>query len=131
MAVGLQAVVNGGLGKKIGTVEASFISFATGALALLFIMIFFGKGNILAATEVPKWQLIGGLLGATYVYIMVLAVPKLGVSSSLMAVITGQLIIGAFIDHFGLFGGKQIPIDTKKLIAIGLFFGAIYLFHKK
>ncbi|MBW9235214.1 DMT family transporter, partial [Leptospira santarosai] len=27
VAIGIQAVVNGGLGKKVGTIEASFISF--------------------------------------------------------------------------------------------------------
>lgn len=131
LAVGLQAVINGGLGKKAGTIEASFISFVIGTLALLFIVIFFGKGNVMAISTVPKWQLTGGLLGAFYVFIMVLVVPKLGVASSLIAVIAGQLIMGAVIDHFGLLGGKQIPFDGKRLLAVGLFIAAIYLFHRK
>jgi bacterial/archaeal transporter family-2 protein len=131
LAVGLQAVINGRLGRRVGTIEASFISFAIGTLALLFLVIFLGKGNLLTAMEVPKWQLIGGLLGAAYVLIMVLVVPKLGVATSMVAVIAGQIIMGAIIDHFGLFGGKQIPLDLKRLIAIVLFFGAIYLFNKK
>ena len=81
LAVGIQAVVNGGLGKKVGTLEASFISFSVGTAALFFVVLFFGKGNLLAVSEVPKSQLIGGLLGAFYVIIMVMTVPKLGVSS--------------------------------------------------
>ena len=131
LAVSLQAVINGRLGRRVGTIEASFISFSIGTLALLFLVIFLGKGNFLAAMVVPKWQLIGGLLGAVYVLIMVLVVPKLGVASTMMAVIAGQIIMGAIIDHFGLFGGKQIPLDLKRIIAIVLFFGAIYLFNKK
>ncbi|MFE8702369.1 DMT family transporter [Cytobacillus sp. FJAT-54145] len=131
LAVGLQATINGGLGKKVGTIETSFISFTIGTLALLFMVIFFGKGNIMAVGDVPKWQLTGGLLGALYVFIMVLVVPKLGVASSLMAVIAGQLIMGAILDHFGLLGGRQIPFDSKRMIAIGLFFVAIYLFYRK
>ncbi|MDZ5472102.1 DMT family transporter [Bacillus sp. 31A1R] len=131
LAVGIQAIINGGLGKKTGTIEASFLSFSIGTLALLFIVLFFGKGNITAIASVPKWQLTGGLLGAFYVFIMVLVVPKLGVASSLMAVIVGQLLMGAIIDHFGLFGGKQIPFDGNKLFAVVIFFIAIYFFYRK
>jgi bacterial/archaeal transporter family-2 protein len=131
IAIGFQAVINGGLGKKVGTVEGSFISFLIGTLALSFVVIFFGKGNIFAVSHVPKWQLIGGLLGALYVFIMVLVVPKIGVTASFIAVIAGQLIIGAIIDHFGLFGGKQVPLDLKKILAIGLLFAALFLFNKK
>lgn len=131
VAVGLQASINGGLGKKIGTLEASFVSFAIGTLALLFIVIFFGKGNILAVIDVPKWQLLGGLLGAFYVFVVIISVPKMGVASTLMIIILGQFVIGAIIDHFGLFGGKQIPFDWNKLIATILFIAAIILFNKK
>ncbi len=131
LAVAIQASVNGGLGKRIGSLEASFVSFSIGTLALLFLVIFFGKGNLLAVGQVPKLQLIGGLLGAVYIFIMVLVVPQLGVASSLVAVITGQLIMGAIMDHFGLLGGKQIPFDSKRLVAVVLFLIAVYLFNKK
>lgn len=131
LAVGVQAVTNGGLGKKVGTLEASLISFSVGTAALFFIVLFFGKGNLLAISEAPKGQLIGGLLGAFYVIIMVMTVPKLGVSSALFAVIAGQIIMGAIIDHFGLFGGERIALDLKKMVAIGLMMGSIYLFNHK
>lgn len=60
LAISLQASINGGLGKRIGTIETSFVSFAIGTLALLFMVIFLGKGNILAIGTAPKWQLTGG-----------------------------------------------------------------------
>ncbi|EIJ81381.1 hypothetical protein PB1_00510 [Bacillus methanolicus PB1] len=129
IAIGLQAVINGGLGKKVGAVEGAFISFVIGTLALFFVVIFFGKGNISAVSNVPKWQLVGGLLGALYVFIMVLVVPKIGVAPALITVIAGQLLIGAVIDHFGLFGGIKMPLDFKKILAIFMLFGSILLFH--
>jgi bacterial/archaeal transporter family-2 protein len=131
IAVGIQAIVNGGLGKKVGTMEGSFISFLIGTTALFFVVLFFGKGNMLAISEVPKWQLIGGLLGAFYVFVMVMVVPKIGVTSALISVIAGQILMGAIIDHFGLFGAKPIPIDIKKGAAILLLFGSLYLFNHK
>jgi bacterial/archaeal transporter family-2 protein len=130
IALGIQAVVNGGLGKKVGTMEASFISFGIGTAALFFTVLFFGKGNILAISEVPKWQLIGGLLGAIYVFIVILATPKIGVVATLMSVVIGQIVIGAIIDHFGLFGGGKYPLELNKIVAILLMFFSIYLFNK-
>lgn len=131
MVMAVQGQVNGGLGKKVGVLEGSFISFSIGTIALLLCLIFFGNGNISAISSVPKWQLTGGLLGAFYVLVMVFVVPKIGVSAALMAVIAGQIILGAIIDHFGFFGGNRFPIDKQKVIAIVLLFAALYLYNKK
>lgn len=131
IAVAFQAQINGGLGKKTGVLEASFISFGVGTLALFFVVLFFGKGNFMAVSTVPKWQLVGGLLGAFYVIVTILVVPKIGVASAFIAVIAGQIIIGAIIDHFGLFGGNPIPIDVKKASAIILLLFSLYLFNHK
>ncbi|QOR68841.1 DMT family transporter [Cytobacillus suaedae] len=131
VAVAIQATINGGLGRKVGTLEGSLVSFAIGTLALLFIVIFFGKGNLTAVTTVPKWQLTGGLLGAFYVFVAVLVVPRVGVATTLTAVIVGQLIMSAVIDHFGLFGSRQIPFDAKRALALFLLVCSLFLFYKK
>ncbi|TDL34888.1 DMT family transporter [Jeotgalibacillus sp. S-D1] len=131
IAVGIQAVVNGGLGKRIGIIEASFMSFLIGTAALFFVVLFFGKGNFLAISEVPKGQLIGGLLGAFYVLIMVMTVPKIGVTAAFFSIIAGQIFISVIIDHFGLFGGQTFPLDAKKAAALLLMIGSIYLFNHK
>lgn len=51
LAVGMQAAINGGLGKKVGSIEATFISFCIGTAALFFMVLFWGKGNILAERQ--------------------------------------------------------------------------------
>ncbi|QBP41947.1 DMT family transporter [Paenisporosarcina antarctica] len=131
IAIGIQAIVNGGLGKKVGTIEASFISFLIGTIALFITMLFFGKGNFFAFNDVPKWQLIGGLLGAFYVFIMVMTVPKIGVTAAFFSIIAGQILIAVIIDHFGLFGGQTYPLNIRKALAILLMFGSMYLFNQK
>ncbi|WP_409300021.1 DMT family transporter [Peribacillus sp. SCS-155] len=127
MAIAFQDKINGGLGKKIGVIEGALTSFTTGAITLLFVSIFWGKGDISAITTVPKWQLIGGMLGAFYVTAMVFVVPKIGVTLTVMSVIIGQVLIAMLIDHFGLFGGMRMPINERKLAAIFLFFVSAYL----
>lgn len=131
IAVAIQSQVNGNLGRNVGVIEASFISFLIGTLALFFAVLFVGNGNLLAMASVPKWQLIGGLMGAIYVIILVFSVPKIGVAATLAGIIAGQMIMGAVIDHFGLFGGARFPVDAKKLVAILLLFVSLYLFNQK
>jgi bacterial/archaeal transporter family-2 protein len=130
MAVSVQASVNGSLGKKIGVMEGAFVSFFIGTIALFLFQLFFGRGNVLHMFTVPKWQLVGGLLGAFYIFIMVLIVPKIGVANSIIAVIVGQLLMSTIIDHYGLIG-KQIPFDIKRGIGLLLLFCALFLFYKK
>ncbi|KJE28500.1 hypothetical protein LG52_1254 [Geobacillus kaustophilus] len=131
MAVSVQAGVNGGLGKRIGVFEGAFVSFLIGTVVLFLMQLFLGKGELLAMFSVPKWQLIGGILGAFYVFVMVLIVPKIGVANSLMAVIAGQLVMSSIVDHFGLFGGQRIPFDMMRLAALGFLFLALWLFFRK
>jgi bacterial/archaeal transporter family-2 protein len=131
MALAAQGQINGGLGKKIGVIESSFMNFAVGTLVLLFILLFFGSGNISAVSTVPKWQIIGGLLGAFFVMMQVIVVPKIGVSTTFIAVIVGQIILSVVIDHFGLFGGTRFPIDKQKALAILLMLFALFLYVKR
>lgn len=130
-ATAVQAGVNGALGRKVGTIEGAFTSFLIGTVALFLIMMFVGKGNVLQIVSLPKWQLTGGLLGALYIIGMVFAVPKIGVASSMVAVIAGQLLTSTILDHFGVMSGKPIPIDWQRVLGIVLLAAALFLFYKK
>lgn len=131
VGVAIQAQVNGGLGKGVGVIEASFISFGTGIVFLFFMMLTFGKGNVSLVTTVPKWQLIGGLLGAVYILIAILVVPKIGVLLTFVALVSGQILMGIVISHFGLFDIHPSPITVKKALAIVCLFISLYLFSQE
>jgi len=131
IAVAFQTGVNGALGKQIGIIEASFTSFAVGSVFIFLAMMVFGKGNIFLVKNVPIWQLTGGILGAVYVMTSVMMVPKIGIGGVLMLLIIAQLSTSAVIDHFGIFTGIPIPINWKKIAALGLMFSALWLFYRK
>lgn len=130
-ATSIQASANGALGKKTGIIEAALISFTTGTLFLLIIYLFNKKGNLLQALDVPKWNLIGGILGATYIMIMVTAVPRIGLAAAVITLIGGQILFSTLIDHFGWFGIPSYPINLKRVVAILLMFISVYMFYKK
>lgn len=130
-ATSVQAGVNGALGKKVGIIEAAFVSFLIGTIFLSILMIFLRKGNIQHVFDVPKWQLTGGLLGSFYILIMVVAVPRIGIAAALITLIMGQVISSTVIDHFGIIGDKNIPIDWKRITGLLFMGAALFLFYKK
>ncbi|NLI90848.1 MAG: DMT family transporter [Peptococcaceae bacterium] len=128
-AFGIQSSINSSLGKRIGVYESSFFSFALGTAALLLVVLFFGKGNLPGIMQVPKWQLIGGLLGAFIVTSMVSAVPNIGAASAVFAIMLGQIMISMIIDHFGLFNVPVIHFNLYRLVGVVLMIaGLLFIF---
>ncbi len=130
-ATSIQASANGALGKKIGIIEAALVSFSSGTIFLLVIYLFNRKGNLHYVLDVPKWNLIGGILGATYIMIMVTSVPRIGLAAALITLIGGQILFSSLIDHFGWFGIPSYPINMKRAFAIFLMFISVYMFYKR
>ena len=125
-----QSSINGTLSRKAGTIETTFLTFLTGTLFLTIFIIFFGQGNVLALLEAPKWQLSAAFLGTMYLLLTVMAVPRIGVIATNIAGITGQLVIGVIIDHFGWFNSLVIELDTKRVFALLFMFISLYFIYK-
>ncbi len=120
--VGAQPAVNARLGKAIGTVQAASVSFLVGTVALVAIATFVngGWGTIAHAGGAPWWAFVGGLLGAAYVTVALVAVRTLGAAGLTAAVITGQLAISVLIDRFGLLGVAKHPVTAPRVAGLVL-----------
>jgi len=120
--VGMQAPVNSRLGKTVGTAQAATFSFLVGTAALLLLASFWrgGLGNLGHVGRAPWWALVGGLFGAVYVSVALVAVRTLGASGLTAVVITGQLAISVVIDRFGLLGVAKQHIGVTRIIGLVL-----------
>jgi transporter family-2 protein len=120
--VGMQAPINSRLGKSVGSVQAATFSFLVGTVALLAIVAFVhgGLGGLGKLGRAPWWALVGGLLGAVYVTVALVAVRTLGASGLTAVVITGQLAISVAIDRFGLFGIARQHIGASRILGLVL-----------
>lgn len=127
MAGGAQAPINGGLGRRIGIAEATFVSFAVGATAAGLIAAFAGRGALGQVVHVPRWMLVGGLLGMCYVGTIIAAVPRLGAASTIFAGIAGQLLFTVAADHFGWLGLERIPLGVERALGLALMVAGVYL----
>ena len=125
-----QSSVNGSFSNKAGTLESAFLTFITGGMILAIVVLFFGSGDFLEVIHAPKWQLAAVWFGVGYLFLTILAVPKIGVIATNLSAIIGQLSMGMLIDNFGWFGGMQIPFDFQRLLAILLMLASLRLIYK-
>jgi len=118
MAVALQPSINARLAQKIGILESACISFAVGTLVLLLVVFISGRGSLKGIYSATWWELTGGILGALFVSLTILVVPRIGTAATMAAIIAAQLTTGLVLDHFGLFGFKVFPFDLKRLMGL-------------
>jgi bacterial/archaeal transporter family-2 protein len=122
LAGSVQVAVMGRFGDRIGVVEALF--FATCVQLLLSLVILLvarlGTGRLGEAFHAPPWMWLGGLMGLTVVFAITFAQPRIGATATIGILIAGQLLMGAVIDRFGLFGVEQIGISWPRALGIGL-----------
>lgn len=129
----IQAAINGRLGGQVGVLKCAFLTFSVGALVTALLIFYFEPRQALTLLDVPKWQLLGAMLGVPYIVIMVIAVQRIGAGVATVAVIFGQLAMSMLIDHFGWLGNASISFSFTRLaavvcLAIALYF--IYSSHK-
>ena len=126
--IALQAPINAGLGKATGTFGAAFVSFAVGTLILASIVVVSGKaGGVAEASSVQWYYLLGGLLGAAYVFTALVLVDEIGAGGVAAATVTGQLTTGVLLDRLGVLGLEETPITWERILGVALLLGGTYL----
>ena len=114
----LQPVVNAGVSKIVGNLEAAIVSIGVSFFALSIVVFFFGNGDLTKLSQVPKYLLIGGLLGIIVVVTSMMSVKLLGAAVAISLVVTTQKLVSTISDHFGWFGSQVIPIDIWRVIGL-------------
>jgi len=130
-AATIQPPINARLAEKIGIVQAATISFLVGTLVLVLVSFSVGRGSFRGIVQAEWWELTGGLFGAFFVTLTILAVPKLGTGTVMAALIVAQLAAGLVFDHFGLFGMRQIPFDLGRVAGVVLLMVGVALIYRK
>jgi bacterial/archaeal transporter family-2 protein len=122
LAGSIQVALQSRLGERIGVLEA--VAFGTTLTAVLAILILVlahhSLGGFGHAFQQPWWMLLGGLMGALIVFTVTYAGPRIGVAATVGILIAGQLVMGAAIDRWGLFGSERIALHWPRLLGIGL-----------
>jgi len=127
--IALQAPTNALLARGVGSaVNAAFVSFAVGTLALLIVALALGARPAAGAMRsLPWYAWTGGLYGAFFVATAAWAAPRLGVTLFLTAAIAGQLALALLLDRIGAFGLARVEIGPVRLLGVGLVLAGVVL----
>jgi bacterial/archaeal transporter family-2 protein len=122
LAGSVQVAVMGRFGGRIGTLEALTFSTCVQLVLSLAILVVArtGVGGLGGAFRTPAWMWLGGVMGATVVFAITFAQPRIGATATIGILIAGQLVMGAVIDRYGLFGVERIDISVPRAAGIVL-----------
>jgi bacterial/archaeal transporter family-2 protein len=122
LAGAAQIAVQGRLGERVGSLEAVLIATVVTALAVgpVLLLVRRGAGGLGEVGDVPRWMLVGGLLGGFIVLSITIAGPRIGTTATVALLIAGQLVAATAIDRFGWFGFDRIGLDPVRTVGIVL-----------
>ena len=133
LAGSIQVALMSRLGERVGVLEALGFSAALTA-ALAFVVLLLARRSLAGferAVHQPWWMLLGGVMGLIIVFTVTYAGPRIGVAATVGILIAGQLVMGAAIDRWGLFGSDRIALHWPRLIGLALLTGGAVLSLKR
>jgi bacterial/archaeal transporter family-2 protein len=126
--IALQAPINAGLGRTTGSYPAAFISFAVGTVILATIVALTGKvSGVGEVTGVNWYYLLGGALGAAYVFAALSLIGTIGAGGVAAATVTGQLTLSVILDKIGFLGLEETPLSIERIAGVALLLAGTFL----
>ncbi|MBP1849795.1 DMT family transporter [Rhizobium halophytocola] len=129
MGLSMEAGLLGPLGGEVGHLAATLSIFLVGGLLLTVALVFAPQRSLPTLLAQPRWLLTGGVLGPVYVVVLTIATPVIGVGTTMVGILCGQVGASLAIDHFALFGSQRRPIDRYRLGALTLILAALWLLN--
>ena len=125
-----QAAMNGLLNRYMDNpLQASFVNFAAGLVFVILVLLLLRPDipGVATLAAVPWYLYLGGVLGVCFVTAALLAVPRIGGTAFLAAMLAGQMAGALVMDHFGLLDVPVHPISLTRLTGIGLLAAGVWL----
>ncbi len=120
IAIGLQAPLASMINQRLGVLESVFVVHLGGLIAVGIPLILLGGGKLGLWQSLPWYALCAGFLGVVVVASTVFMIPRIGVAGAITLIITGQLLIAATIDHFGVLDVDVQAISVHRLLGLGM-----------
>jgi bacterial/archaeal transporter family-2 protein len=130
----VQPAINYMLGEAAQSpLMGAFFNFAVGTVVMLLVVVFSGHwktptGDFFSKT--PVWYWSGGLMGALFVTVALVAFPRVGASMTLILFLIGQTVSSALIDHYGFLGLEKRPIGSYQVAGLALMCVGLFVFRK-
>jgi len=120
--IAVQSVLNASLGERIGTFgSVLMLTIVSIGFLLVIILTFPATASFEHLPGLSEWYLyLGGALGIVILAAPIFLVPHVGATSTLVAIVFGQLLMALVIDHYGLFSSPQIRAALPRILGVVL-----------
>lgn len=113
--------MNEALGRTLGLAQGSVLVHVVGGVfGILVILPFCGREWVGKVGLVPLWAWGGGIIGTGLVVVASRGLAALGTATFTAVSVAAQLLAGAILDHYGLFGAVASPVSPMKGVGIVL-----------
>jgi len=129
----IQASTNAAFSKSIGNASITgLMVFVVGLVGMLAYVLVsrVSMPTMQQLANAPAYGYLGGLIVATYVVMITILAPRIGVGTAIGFIVTGQSICAVIIDHFGLFNVAIRTIDATRFIGVLLITAGVYFVMK-
>ena len=112
----LQGLVNARLATALhGPVMAAFVSCLVGSVVLgTWLLASRTPWGAAPDARFPAWIWIGGVLGALYVAVFTLLIPRVGAAAAICLAVFGQVLASLLLDHYGVLQAQR-PADWSRI----------------
>lgn len=134
MAIALQALINARLQQSAGNpVLAATISFAVGFIGLVLVLIptHLAGTQTSMLSQAPWWAWTGGILGAFYIVLSILLIPRIGAAALISSAVLGQMVFSLAADHYGFLGTHVRAASPARLLGAALLVAGVFLIRGK
>ncbi len=124
----VETSINAQLGRNITPSLATLHSLIIGTILMVFLCAYGGTlsgyGKIMSVNPL-LW--LGGVFGAFIIFFSTKAIPNLGISNTLILILSGQLVSGLVFDVYQ----NNIEIGSRKILGMLLFLVGTIMFLRE
>jgi len=131
--IGLVLTVHLAMNSKVGAAldnprVGNALFWCIGAvMAILIGLSGWRSGALAPLRDVNPVLLCAGALGASLVFGIAFLIPRIGAAKLTLIMLSGQIVAGLVLSHFGLLGSPKNPVTAKALIGTLVMFGGVIL----
>lgn len=127
-SMAVQGSLNSALSKIAGLAGTTLIVHIVG-LALIVLLLLFGllEGQTENYLQAPWYTYLGGTIGVLIIYTVAYSITNVGVAKATTAIVVAQVSTALLVDHFGLFGLREVSFTWMKGMGVVLLAGGVYM----
>ncbi len=128
VVAGTYLPMNGRFGEQLGSpLLATAVFFVVGAATAVAVWLVVGEGNAWTrlSRAFPPYVLLG-VVSFGIIFCATFFIPRMGAGAYFVCLVSGQILAGMVLSHFGIFAPERLPITPLKAIgALAVIVGVI------